>query len=165
MNRKLIINLILCFALTSVFCACSKDDDDNNGKGSDIELEEQMRPTDWVAVSQGIDLQSTMIADVAVELTSLGLAYECNEQDLMTAFIDGTCRAVAAPLMDEEGKPMNLFALTVKKLEADTPNAPVTLKFYSAKLRHVFTISAPFPYVAEGMQGSVQNPYKPTWTK
>ena len=165
MNRKLIINLILCFALTSVFCACSKDDDDSKGKGSDIELEEQMRPTDWVTVSQDIDLQSTMIADVAVDITSMGLAYECNEQDLMAAFIDGTCRAVAAPVMDDEGKPMNLFALTIKKLENDNSGAPVTLKFYSSKLRHVFTISAPFPYVAEGMQGSVQNPYKPTWTK
>ncbi len=164
MKRKLIFNLILCLGLSSVFCACSKDDDVSNGTGSGTELEEQARPTDWVAVSQGVDLQSTMIADVTVDLTSLGLTYEGNEQDLMAAFIDGTCRSVSSPVMDE-GKPMNLFALTIKKLEKDAPNAPITLKFYSAKLRHTFTIASPFPYMAEGSYGSVQTPEKPVWTR
>ncbi len=165
MTKKLIIPFLLCAVICSIFCACSKDDDDHGGGGNGgNDLEEQACPSDWEPVKEGVDLQSTMIADVAVNLSSLGLNYQVDEQDMMAAFVNGTCRAVSSPFVDEDVASV-MFALTIQKLETDESGALVTLKFYSAKLRHIFTISSPFAYVAEGSYGTVQNPQKPEWKK
>lgn len=157
MKKRFLIPFLL-VALCCALSACNSDDDNGGG------FEQQLRPTDWKPVSENIDLQSTMTADVAVDLSQLGAKYQSDEQDLMAAFIDGTCRATASPIVDEEDGSV-MFALTIKKLTTDQSGAPITLKFYSAKLKHIFTISSPFPYVAEGSYGTVSDPQKPQWKK
>lgn len=160
MKKTFHLPLLLCAVVSCLLCACSKDEEHGGGGGLEIDA----RPTNWVAISTGIDPQSTMTADVAVDLSTIGLTYESDKEDLMAAFVNGTCRAVAAP-MEESGEPTGVFALTIKKLENDPSGTSVTLKLYSAKLRHVFTISSTFNYVAEGRYGTVSNPIKPVWQR
>lgn len=169
MRKQLFYPLLFCAVLCGLFCACSKDDDkeDVNGGGGSVsktDLEVQAAPTDWIPIGDNIDLQSTMTADVAIDLSNLGLTYEYDKDDLMAAFINGTCRAVASPFVDEADSTV-MFALTIKKLEDESTGGDVTLRFYSAKLRHIFTMANTFPYGAESRYGSVQNPVKPIWTK
>lgn len=165
-----LLSFVLLVAWTPLLTSCGSDDPVTPSGGTEekTELEEQARPTDWVVVSEGIDLQSTMIADVEVDLSALDLTYVSDSQDMMAAYIDGTCRAVATCVTgnaDADGNEPVVFPLTIKKLETDKADAQITLKLYSARLKHVFTASQTFSYVADGMQGTMEEPYKPQWTK
>ena len=161
MRKTLYSHLLLLALLCGICCACGSDD--NTPEGPTLEkLEPQERPTDWVAVTVGIDLQSSMTADVGIDLTPLGYQYETDSLDLAAAFIDGTCRAVSAPHIDPEtGK--TVFALTIKKLASEETGKDVWLKFYSAKLHHIFTSKSAIKYEGERRYGSAEEPYKPEW--
>ena len=159
-------SLLFLAVLCGVCCSCSKEEepaDPGMPEPTEKKLEVQDRPTDWIVVTEGVDLQSTMIADVAINRTPMGLEYESDKQDLMAAFVDGSCRAVAAPWTDEAtGKVV--FPLTIKKLWGEDTGKDVWLKFYSAKLRHIFTCEKPLKYEDESSYGSLENPYQPTWS-
>lgn len=156
-----VIPLLMTVLVLGTLSGC-KEENVIEGPG----LETQERPTDWVVVTEGVDLQSTMIADVVVDLTSLGYTYESASGDLMAAFIDGTCRAVASPMHEvtADGDPIVLFPLTIQRLESDRTDSNVALKFYSARLQHVFSTMS-FAYVAEGVMGTFDEPYKPEWVR
>ena len=168
---KRVFYLALVMGLAFLCGSCCKDDpqpetpaDDSGSQTERVELEPQARPTDWVVVSEGIDPQSTMTADVAINLSHLGHTYESDPQDLMAAFVDGSCRAVAAPWTDE-AQARAVFALTIKRLMDEDSQKPVVLKFYSERLHHIFTSATTFAYEGEGRMGTLQQPYEPVWNK
>lgn len=157
--------ILLLMALAGLFCACSDDDNDSKNGNAASALTRDKRPTDWVPVSEDIDTRSSMCVDVAIDLSHLELTYKTDEQDMVAAFVNGTCRAVASANYENVEMPDStdcVFMLTVKKLTTDDASAPVELKFYSAKLNHIFT-APKFEYVNEGIKGIITDPFKPVW--
>ena len=155
--QKTILTILLFSSALLGLTGCGGDGDDNNSMSTDA------RPTNWVPVTTDVDLRSTMTIDVGISLSNLYLNYQSSSTDLVAAFINGTCRAVASPQTNEETGE-NIFYLTVKRLTNDESDAPVTLKFYSTQHRHIFT-STGLTYQPDAIIGTFDDPNKPVWTK
>jgi len=153
------VALILLTAGCVLLAACSSGSDDDS---TTVSLTTDQRPTNWVAVNTDVDLRTTMTIDASVDLSNMYLKYEAKPNDIMAAFVEGTCRAVATPQTDDSGN--TIYFLTVKRLTTDPSDAKVTLKFYSAQHSHIFTAS-PITYQPDGILGTYDEPYKPTWNK
>ena len=118
------------------------------------------KPT-WVA-PESFDMSSSMTAIVGIDLTSVYTAaqleavkYERSADDLLAAFAGETCLGVGKWL--EEGDAYWLFIAAPENADA------VTIKHYSAALKHVF-VSESIPYSNGAHLGSVDEPYNPKWT-
>ena len=118
------------------------------------------KPT-WVA-PESFDMSSSMTAIVGIDLTSVYTAaqleavkYERSADDLLAAFAGETCLGVGEWKGD-----YNAYWLFIAAPEnADA----VTIKHYSAALKHVF-VSESIPYSNGAHLGSVDEPYNPKWT-
>ena len=83
--------------------------------------------------------------------------------DLLAAFIDNQCCGVESPVEGEDG----LFFLFITQPVNDeefTGTADVTLRYWSAQYKKIFVAEAAFPFVNDGREGTVSNPFIPSFT-
>ena len=128
--------LALC-ALLLFAVSCKKDSKDSD----DYDM------TSSMTVIASVDLSLTY----ADQVQSTGWTVE--EDDLLAAFDGNQCIGIAKP---SEG----LFYLYVT---APSNGSEVTLKYYSAKLKNLFTASTTLTYGNDAIIGSVSAPYAPQW--
>lgn len=115
------------------------------------------RPT-WTA-SGSHDMTSSMTAvikvDLAAQYPDIAKDFVLNDNDLIAAFSDETCLAVAAP---DEG----LFYLYIGAPLTGNPSS-ITLRYYSAYYKNLFEAKDAFPYVSDSRQGNADTPFIPTF--
>ena len=150
--------LALC-ALLLFAVSCKKDSKDEPSPAPGTQsITGNVSTPSW-AVSDDYDMTSSMtvIASVDLSLTyadqvqSTGWTVE--EDDLLAAFDGNQCIGMAKP---SEG----LFYLYVT---APSNGSEVTLKYYSAKLKSIFRSEQTLVYRNDGTEGTVANPYTPSW--
>ncbi len=150
--------LALC-ALLLFAVSCKKDSKDEPSPAPGTQsITGNVSTPSW-AVSDDYDMTSSMtvIASVDLSLTyadqvqSTGWTVE--EDDLLAALDGNQCIGMAKP---SEG----LFYLYVT---APSNGSEVTLKYYSAKLKNLFTASTTLTYGNDAIIGSVSAPYAPQW--
>ena len=115
------------------------------------------RPT-WTA-SGSHDMTSSMTAVVKVDLAAqypdIAKDFVLNNNDLLAAFSDETCLAVAA---QDEG----LFFLYIGAPVTGNPSS-ITLRYYSSHYKNLFEAKDAFPYVNDSRQGTADTPFIPTF--
>ncbi len=112
----------------------------------------------WTALAD-YDMTSSMTAVVKVSLSAnytaeqlSAASYQLSTSDIVAAFAGNECLGVATP---QDG----LFFLYIC---APTKGEQVTLKYYSAALKNIFT-AEPFAFANDTQLGSVAAPYKPAF--
>lgn len=154
------------FLLALVACAlcCSCGKDNSVGPEPVNPLSHDERPTDWNVDLSRRDPAFSMTMTVEVSLPDFP-QFEVTQQDLMAAFMCGTCRCSQPPVKLGGGKA--LFFLNVVGMTTDDPDAEkaVTLRYYSEALHHIFTIQAEVYFQNGEILGSPSTPYKPVWKR
>ena len=114
------------------------------------------RPADWVSGGDVLPYTSMTIC-----LHGNGLPCTPTADDLVAAFVDGTCVGVASPL-NESGTLR--FYLEVLKRSSDEFSTAVdfTLSYYSDSEGKIYT-SDPIAYVNDAILGSADSSYQPVW--
>lgn len=119
------------------------------------------KPTTWVAPEPGeYDPNATMTTIVSVRLSlSFSAAqlrsYQPDTDDMLTAFSDNECVGVGVWVED-----YNAYWLFIS---APSGTAPITLKYYSAKLKNIFVSTETFPFVNDATIGTPSEPSVPLW--
>lgn len=132
--------------------ACGKDDEPTSIVGN------VGKPV-WVAPDD-YDITSSMNAIVKVDLSSIyttsqlsAVNYHQTIDDIVAAFCEEECLGVA-PMQD------GLFYLFIS---APKNGKNITIKHYSAALKHIYATRATIPYSNDGNLGTVSNPCTPAW--
>ena len=150
--------LALC-ALLLFAVSCKKDSKDEPSPAPGTQsITGNVSTPSW-AVSDDYDMTSSMtvIASVDLSLTyadqvqSTGWTVE--EDDLLAAFDGNQCIGMEKPSK-------GLFYLYVTP---PSNGSEVTLMYYSAKLKNLFTASTTLTYGNDAIIGSVSAPYAPQW--
>ena len=159
-NRIMIF--VSCTLLLLSAAGCGSDDSDD--VVSKPTIYSVPRPH-WV-VSEDYDYSSSMTAIIHVDLSSLypndTVNHHVDSLDLIGAFIDNQCCGVASPVEGENG----LFFLFVTQPVDDanfTGTADVTLRYWSAQYKNIFVAEDAFPFVHDGREGTVANPFIPSF--
>lgn len=172
--------IVFCLSATMLSCGGSDDDDSNAGSGTTqgsstsgggtsggthddgetgggskpATLSVDARPTDWVRVGSdhdyvpGVSLSLVIAAPILSQYVSPSMPAD-SEGDLMAVFVNGTCRGVSGLFTADE-----VFMPSVVSLEGvDNPDEskPVTIRYYSARLHHVFTARQKY-YLRNGVE-------------
>lgn len=89
--------------------------------------------------------------------------FQPDETDLVAAFIAGDCRGVTSPKTYDSV----LAFLPVGATETDNPDdkLPVTVKYYSSKLQHIFTVADNIIFTKGESLGTPTNPLVFVWKK
>lgn len=143
--KKSLLYIALAGALA--LAGCSKDEE--LGEPQDT------KPT-WVADKSDANINSMMVTVV-----DSGMPASVTKDDLLAAFVNGICRGVANPQIEEDG---TRFLLSVAPSVTDCLQnpLPVTLKYYSVNNKRVYT-SQPFTFAPNGFLGTLNEGYRPTW--
>ncbi len=149
MKKKIIILASCALLLLAAGCKDKNAPESFNGNVA--------RPT-WTT-SGSHDMTSSMTAVVKVDLATqypdIAKDFVLNDNDLIAAFSDETCLAVAAP---DEG----LFYLYIGAPLNGNPSS-ITLRYYSAYYKNLFEAKDAFPYVSDSRQGNADTPFIPTF--
>lgn len=157
--------IILAAALTMT-CACSDDDDDKK-KSAEYEREAvEYTPEWWVdmtASDQAPDWQApdaSLYENWAILMVTLEpyLASYATDNDLMAVYINDELRALSLPSRTKEqhikdGDGNVQFILKIFGNELSGKEVKFTLKYYSAHLHQIFTLSGMEKFVAEEEYG------------
>lgn len=141
--------------LTSLFLgACSSDDDNNGGNGggatyTETEVSEapvwqmdwsnnQERPN-WTEPDASLYENWTTLM-VQIEET---LQPYVSQDDLMALFVNDELRGLASPAVSVNGEQLGdtKFLMKAYGNESGTEKVKVSLRYYSQKLKHIFTLS------------------------
>ena len=148
--KKYLYVFVLCTLSLCTLVGCKKDEPETF-------ISDKARPT-WTA-SESHDMTSSMTAVVKVDLATqypdIAKDFVLNDNDLLAAFSDETCLAVAAP---DEG----LFYLYIGAPLNGNPSS-ITLRYYSAYYKNLFEATDVFLYVSDSNQGSVDAPFLPAF--
>jgi len=114
------------------------------------------KPT-WTAPEE-YDMATSMTAVVRVDLAlsykpEQLTSYQPSADDLLAAFSGETCLGVGVWGDD----------LAYLYINAPEDNGDVTLRYYAASLKNIFT-AAPVPFSNDDQLGTVEAPHTPTWT-
>lgn len=159
---KRIMFIVSCILLLSGAAGCGNDDDDDVLQRQTFNTVSRPR---W-AVSEDYDYSSSMTAIIRVDVSSLfpndTAQHQVNSQDLLAAFIDNQCCGVESPVEGEDG----LFFLFITQPVNDeefTGTADVTLRYWSAQYKNIFEAKNAFPFVNDGREGTVSQPFMPSF--
>jgi len=142
-NRWLAIGLTV---LCTVLFGC-KPNDPSDPVGPDVKPGTTENPN-W-AVTVENDMTASMAAIVKISFT--------DKQGTLAAFIGNDCCAVTTDSDYVEG----LYFLYISP--AANNSSDVQLRFYSPDLKRIFNATSTFPFVNDGLKGSVTEPYIPEW--
>ena len=150
--QALLLTIVAAIAITA--CGGSSDDDNDptpQPTPTPTPVIEE-RPTTWVAPTSDVYLPSSMTMTIQP-----ADSFKVSSQDLIAAFINGTCRAVASP------QKSNLFYLTIRLLNSDdqTTTLPVSLRYYSASRQRIYYSADAINFVGDADYGSPTQPYIP----
>lgn len=118
----------------------------------------EARPT-WAAPEE-YDYTSSMTAVISVNLAAkyptAAADFAVNADDLLAAFVGNDCLGVVSP---QDG----LFYLYIAGPQTDSQDqtASVTLRYWSAQYKNLFTAEAAFPFVNDDQKGTVAAPFVP----
>jgi len=147
---KILALCSLAFALTMSGCKKDKENESET-------LMSNIAKPNWTAPAK-YDYNSSMTAIVRIsfdeQYPELAVDYQLNENDLLAAFIDGTCVGVATPDTEK-----GLFFLYITGLDSDS--GMVTLKYYSTHYKNLFAAKFAFEFQNNAMLGTVAEPYVP----
>ena len=150
--KKNIFTLVLSLLILLPMTGCKKNNNEPESIIGSVE-----KPT-WTAPAN-YDLTSSMTAVIKVNLSAgytaeqLSAAnYQLSENDIVAAFSGDECLGIAA---QQEG----LFFLYIC---APTNGNNVTLRYYSAVLKNIFT-AEPFAFANNTQLGSIAEPYTPAF--
>lgn len=150
--------LALCALTLCTFFGCKGKEKENEPESIIGSVE---KPT-WTAPAD-YDLTSSMTAVVKADLSAIYTAeqlsaanYQVSENDIVAAFSGEECLGVAGPLSPGEGQGEVFFLYIC----APTNGGQVTLRYYSAALKNIFT-SEPFPFANDTQLGTIETPYMP----
>lgn len=131
-------------------------------------LTEDARPS-WAVVANVDPTVSSMtltfvLSDVVVKGDyNTTWTFQPDKSDLVASFINGECRGLTSPMLYDK-----YFAfLPVAATENEDPYAQpsVVVKYYSSRMKHIFTAKDNIIFTQGGSQGSPSNPLKLTWEK
>lgn len=134
-----IISMVV-LSLVSVSCS-SKDDDEQTKNNVQTQIDE--RPT-WTVVVPA-EASVNMMAWVQIPIDMV-----ISDDDIIAAFVGNDCRAIGIKSSDRT------FVLTIKG-EADE-HSPLTLKYYNAANRRIYTDGGHLYFVADKPVG-LEEPY------
>ena len=170
--------------LLSVFCGCEEGDDGPDKpinppedtthvdpvpptKVDSLSIDE--RPS-WTVTSDIDPTQSSMT--LTIKLSGMTVTGDYNttwtflpdESDLVASFVGGDCRGLTSPKTVYDAV---LAFLPVVATEKDNPDekAPVTVKYYSSKLQHIFTVKDNITFNKGVSYGSPTDPLILVWKK
>lgn len=169
MMKNVIRYSLHAMVLLLVLASCSKEDGNEITPGDDpssgvipdgpagVPAE---RPTDWVldlARINPTESSMTITLDLKDDFT---VNADLQSGDIVASFINGTCRGVVAA-----DQATGLFLLSVHSFLDDDPDAPrkVTLKYYSASERKIYTSSTELLFVPATMLGTPATPHTIEW--
>lgn len=95
-----------------------------------------------------------------IDIDCATLPAEVSAEDMLAAFIGDECRDVTKPYIDNEKWYAGL-TVGIHESEESTAELMVVLKYYSAKMRHIFTTEA-FPFVGDDIV-SITNKNQIKW--
>jgi len=147
-SRALGITLLM---LTFFFTSCKKSDSDSPSAF----MADVSRPT-WTAITD-YDMPSSMNIIAAVDLKqqfpSLAADWQLTDNDLLAAFIGDQCCEVA--------KPHNsLFYLYITLPMSQISENKITLRYWSAYYKNVFTGAETIYFVNDDILGTIDEPYQ-----
>ena len=153
--------LILGTALTLLLTSCQKESVTTLSTPNTTDtLFGNTPPPAWT-VSPNSDYSNSMTAVVSVDLTksypSTDNSWQLSPEDKLGAFADDQCVGVALPTD-------SLFFLFILPPPPSSSESPITLRYYSAKLRNIFYADISFPFQNGGRQGSAAMPLRPKWS-
>lgn len=167
-------------ASLAMMCACSSDDDDEEKeeqKTVSYTKETVAQAPEWSvdmsASDPAPDWQSpdaSLYENWAVLMVTLEpeLAKYASENDLMAVFINDDLRALSYPsrtisqdIYDDDGNIS--FILKIFGNELSGRRVVFTLKYYSTRLHHMFTLKGEEQFVAEEEYG-ISEPFVPPFT-
>ena len=89
--------------------------------------------------------------DLATQYFAFASDFVLTDKDVLAAFIDETCTAVASP---QDG----LFFLYITGKEG-----AVTLRYYSAHYKNIFETKTPFQFKNDDILGTADKPFVPAF--
>lgn len=164
--KALFILTLLAFATLAV-SSCSKED--TPVAPIDPELEALLAqggqplaeaPADWVAQTEADVFPKSML----VLIDQDGLPAPIAEGDMLSAWVNGTCRAVSTPLFGTEGYNRFQFKVSLPTKLVTQGNNYVELRYYNAKHQLLFT-AQPVLFAEDTQLGEYMKGYKPEWKK
>lgn len=153
--KKIFLFALVIGALALTGCG---GDDSNNDKPDPVRPDDYdnlrdsvgvaTRPTDWQAVEIS---QLDITAPDRIVVTSKEIPVEVNtSNDLMGAFVDGECRAVTSPVMEENGQ-VHFTLVVMPRIEETAADISIELRYFSTKNKRIY-IAEPFAFSAGTMQ-------------
>lgn len=127
------------------------------------------RPT-WTVTSAIDPTQSSMTLTIKMSGVKVEgdfnttWAFIPDESDLVASFINDDCRGVTSPRTVYDSV---LAFLPVAAAETDNPDEKysVTVRYYSSKLRHIFTVKDNIAFTKGASYGSPSEPLVLVWKK
>ena len=107
-------------------------------------------PDSWTLNEQ--DFANSMTYTVRVDLPAGLMA---TEEDMLGAFVDGTCRGVVNPIQLADDDAFYFLLLIYSN---ETAGEQVTLQYYNAARDEVFELSGTYDFVSEQVVGTFSNP-------
>lgn len=163
--------LLLLLPLSLITAGCGGDGGDIPEPEPDT-LSHDARPTDWVRVGENIDPFVSLSLTIArPDLSRYEAPADSGtwDEDLMATFVGGTCRGVSAPFQNSTTTAGGIiFMPAVAALTTDDADAvkTVTIRYYCARLRHIFTAISPYPLKNDiEAYGTRTSPLELTWNK
>ena len=95
--------------------------------------------------------------DMTVSMTAIVKVSFAKEEGTLTAFIGNDCCGIANYNAD-----LGLYWLYISPVTEQGND--VQLRFYSMEQKRIFDATSTFPFRNDTQQGSVANPYTPSWT-
>ena len=135
---------VLC---TVFFTGCK--DRQNEPVGPDVKPGTTENP-DWVITVEN-DMTASMTAIVKVSFT--------DKPGILAAFVGEDCCGVTT----EEDYIDGLYFLYISPASNDEKTNDISLRFYSPDLKRIFEATNTFPFVNDGHQGTVAEPFTPEW--
>lgn len=156
-GRSGMVLLALAMLTFVIFAGCKKESLSTIDETDNPQLPlGNMDAPSW-CVDTNYDYNVSMTAVVKVDLTQTypqtAGHWQVDPADRVAAFCEGECVGVAMPTGD-------LFFLFVIPPQSGG-DGPVSLRYYSAKMRNVFYGNLSFPFLGGDRQGSISDPLQP----
>ena len=172
--KKLYLSVVLLASLA--FGACSSDDADSKNNGNNIAYTETtvaeapVWQVDWTGNqerpewSEPDDSNYEYWTILMVQIEE-ALQPFVSDGDMMALFVNGEQRGLARPATTIDGDLMApaVFLMKAYGNGTDTESVAISLKYYSQKLKHVFTCSADINFNSDSSIGTDQD-YVPEFT-
>lgn len=163
MNHKVFLILALAALASFALSSCSKEDPITPEYQALLDQGGQyvaQAPTDWV-VKDEIDI---FPKSMLVVIDQSGLPTPIAKGDMISAWVDGVCRAVSTPLFGDDDYTRFQFKISLPTNLITKGDNYVEIRYYSASHQLIFT-SNPVLFIEDTQLGTYRAGYNPKWKK